>query len=119
MTIDIPYPELNLSGGTISTDQVNEYLYKLAEALEFALGDINIDNLSDELASMLGAGINEETVKQYASDALRSANSFARNLVNDAKKEMKEYVADNGGSAVSYVFSINFTTGHLEYERGE
>lgn len=138
MRIDIPYPEINMSGGTMSTEQVNEYLYKLAESLEFALGDINVENLSKELMDMIGAGINEETVKQYAEDALRSANSFARRIVNDAVKTLEKYaddvakaaedgakkyadsVATGGGAAsVTYLFTVNYETGQLEYEKEE
>ncbi len=108
MTIDIPYPEINTDGRAISTEQINEYLYKLAQSLEFSLSDISLDNLSKELLDMIGVGVNEETVKQYAEDALRSANSFSRRIVNDAVKSMKEYTDETvkaGGNTESPVFT--------------
>ena len=114
----LPFP--NINGVTLEevNFQVNNYLTQLKETLEFALTDISVENLSQELVTKLnelGANIeeNKENQEDQMSQVVNKSLSvsdvinsplFATSVSNEVSEKM-----DN------VKFSVNFNTGNLEY----
>lgn len=108
----LPYP--NIKGQNLDDlkIEVNDYLIQLRETLEFILGDIGLDNLSQEVLAKLdetqpstSSAIIEDEFQQVASKTLSVSD-----VVNSAlfKSAVKSEIA-------RIEFSINFDTGNLEY----
>lgn len=95
--------------------EIVQYLTQFKETLEFALNNISIDNLSDELIgklNSLGADIQRrdderiDELAQVSNKSLTISDVCNSDTFKEAvAKEVSEYTT----------FNVNFETGHLEY----
>ena len=108
----LPYP--NITGNTLEEKllQINNYLIQFKETLEFILGDIGIDNLSQEVIDRLnGLSTNESTA--VASDEIQQIASKTLSVSDVVNSELFKSAVKGEISKIE--FSVNYDTGYLEY----
>jgi UDP-N-acetylglucosamine enolpyruvyl transferase len=111
-----PFPTLSATSVEELASQVNNYLIQFKETLEFALTNINTENLSQDLIEQLntlGADIennNEEQIDQMSQIAGKTL-SVSDVINSDTFKMALDGAVDN------IVFTVNFDTGNLEYTK--
>lgn len=68
----LPFPNITATTVEEQVAQINNYLIQLKEALEFALADISVDNLStDLLATLSSIDSNIKSVKEEQDNQLQ------------------------------------------------
>lgn len=111
----LSFPRVTGSTPEEQIQSLSNYLIQFKENLEFALMNISADNLSPDLVNRLnelGANIEqsntdrEDALTQLIVDTLTISDVCESNTFKLAiESEVSKYV----------IFSVNFTTGHLEY----
>ena len=112
----LPFPRITGDTPEKQIVELTNYLVQFKETLEFALDNISTDNLSPDLVNKLnelGANIEKNNVCREEEISQISARSFltvsdvcnSELFQNSIKKEILS----------GMVFTVNFTTGHLEY----
>jgi hypothetical protein len=109
----LPFP--NVKGSSLEEVKIgiNDYLIQLTETLEFILGDIGFDNLSQEVKEKIpenqmsiGTTVIEDEFQQVASKTLTVSDVINSELFKKAMtSELKKIK-----------FTINYETGNLEYQ---
>ena len=109
----LPFP--NVKGSSLEEVKIgiNDYLIQLIETLEFILGDIGFDNLSQEVKEKIpenqmsiGTTVIEDEFQQVASKTLTVSDVINSELFKKAMtSELKKIK-----------FTINYETGNLEYQ---
>ena len=110
----LPFP--NILGKTPEEQiaQLNNYLIQFKETLEFILGNISIDNLSQDLVdklNTLGADIKkneenkEDQILQISQNSLTVSDVINSRAFELALQEAQKKVN----------FTVNFDTGNLDY----
>ena len=121
-----PFPNITATSIPELVTQTNNYLIQFKEILEFALANISTDNLSQDLIeklNILGADIEksiedrDDQMQQVANKALSVSdviNSLAFSLaVDSAVDKAVDTAIPEKVSKIQ--FSVNFSTGNLEY----
>lgn len=113
----LPFPHITATKPEEQLTQLKDYLFRFKEELEFVLGNINVDNLSQELVdklNSLGADVeksntdNDERIQQLSNKTLTVSDILNSSLFSVA---LKQEVGEQMPS-----FTINYETGQLEYK---
>ena len=114
----LPFPSVTGKTPEEREAELINYLIQFKETLEFILGNISVENLSQELIQKLnelGADVvknteeRDEQLSQIASKALTVSD-----VINS--EGFKISVQNSAQSAVSNIkFTVNMDTGNLEY----
>ena len=111
-----PFPTFAATSVEELASQINNYLIQFKETLEFELTNINTDNLSQDLIerlNTLGADVeknNDEQIDQMSQMANKTLS--VSDVINSST-----FNAALDGAVDKIVFTVNFDTGNLEYNK--
>ena len=106
----LTFPHITATKPEEQVVQIKDYLFRMKEELEFALTNITVDNLSDELVAKLNSlGADIEKGNERQDEQIQQLNKITVNdVINDpAFKFVLE--------GMMPTFRVNFETGDLEY----
>lgn len=112
------YPNISSENMKELSKQINDYLTQFKETLEFALMNINTDNLSADLVAKLNSlGADIENTKKEQEDQIQQVSnkslSVSDVINSEPFKAFEQSVWDD--IHASREFTVNFETGNLEY----
>ncbi len=111
----LPFPRI--MGGTAEEQvgQIIDYLTQFKETLEFALTNIDTDNLSQDLVKKLNdLGADIEKSKEERENEVGQITNKALTIYDVVNSDVfKNGVSDQIPKAMTFV--VNFDTGELEY----
>ena len=110
----LPFPSITKGNPETQIAELTNYLIQFKETLEFVLTNISVDNLSADLVeklNTLGAdveksnGYREEELSQIASRSITVSDVVNSEVFEEAVKDISGDIK----------FTVNFTSGNLEY----
>ena len=110
----LPFPRFSSSSAEKQVAELTSYLIQFKEDLEFILRNISEENLSADLLAKLESGgggvqlggMKEDELAQVAGKSLTVSDVCNSGIFKSAVKS----------EVSSITFSINFSTGYLEYD---
>lgn len=111
----LPFP--NTMGKTTEEQvaEINNYLIQFKESLEFILSNISAENLSQELIDKLNSlGADVEKTNEDTEDQLSQISNKALTISDVVNSDTFSTAVKSKIKDIK--FSVNFTTGNLEYE---
>lgn len=116
--VDIfPFPQITANTTEDKIAELTDYLMRFKETLEFTLKNISTDNLSADLVKKLNAlGADIEMSNKGREEEM--AQVAGKNLTVSDVCNSEVFKSSVDGRVSKITFSVNFTTGKLEYTTG-
>lgn len=109
-----PFPTISSTVPERQISEIISYLIQFKETLEFALNNISIENLSQDLINKLNAlGADIKQSNENRDDQITQITHNALTVSDVINSET--FGAAVVGKLSKIIFSVNFETGNLEY----
>lgn len=108
-----PFPRITGNTPEEKISSIVDYIVQFKEDLEFAFGNITVDNLSPDLIEKLNSlGADIQKSKEESTEEL---SQMAVNTLTISDVVTSKQFDDAISKKMTGRFNINFETGHLEY----
>lgn len=114
------FPNFNARNTEELAGQMNNYIIQFKETLEFVLTNIGTDNLSSDLVGKLNTmGADIQRSNQERDDQIGQVTNKSISVSDVVNSQMFKSALETKVEEKIPVFSINYETGNLEYQKGE